>query len=176
MITSYWGRINERLIRRGTLILDLKFVRRYSDEIREINEGKRGRPFKITNSYVEFLAVFRYVFVRFRQLEGFTISLRRMFHILPSIDYSWIRRRVLRLGIDLRPLEALKESREPVVIVLDSTGVKAHRAGSWLERRYGKRRRYVKMHVAVNARTGEIIDVEMMSTTLRRLGGWWRNQ
>ncbi|MEM0348788.1 MAG: transposase [Candidatus Caldarchaeum sp.] len=45
--------------------------------------------------------------------------------------------------------------------MLDSTGVKAHRAGSWLGRRYGKRGRYVRMHVAVDARTGEIIDVEV---------------
>lgn len=28
------------------------------------------------------------------------------------------------LGIDLSPLKALRESREPVVIVLDSTGVR----------------------------------------------------
>ncbi|MEM0337667.1 MAG: hypothetical protein QXS96_05655 [Candidatus Caldarchaeum sp.] len=45
-----------------------------------MNDGRRGRPYRITNSYTLFLAVFRYVFsVRFRQLEGFTISLRKIF-------------------------------------------------------------------------------------------------
>ncbi|GBC68572.1 hypothetical protein HRbin01_00255 [archaeon HR01] len=125
----------------------------------KMNDGKRDRPYRITDSFIIFLAIFRYFFsVGFRQLEGFTISLRKMFQILPSIDYSWVRR-ILRLGIDLSPLKALRESGEPVV--LDSTGVKAHRAGSWLERRYGKRGRYVKIHVAVNAKTGEVIDMEL---------------
>lgn len=54
-----------------------------------MNDGKKGRLYKITNNFIIFLAVFRYVFsVRFKQLEGFTISLRKMFPILPSIDYS----------------------------------------------------------------------------------------
>ncbi|MEM1967321.1 MAG: IS5 family transposase [Nitrososphaerota archaeon] len=89
------------------------------------------------------------------------MSLSKIFPILPSIDYSWIRRRIIRLGIDLSPLKALRDCREPVVIVLDSTGVKAHRAGSWLERKYGRRRRYVKMDVAVDVETGEIVDIEV---------------
>ncbi len=47
-MTSYWGRVDERLIRRGILILDLGFIRLYPDEIRENNDGKRGRPYRIT--------------------------------------------------------------------------------------------------------------------------------
>ena len=118
-----------------------------------MNDGKRCRPYRITDSFIIFLAFFRYI--GFRQLEGFTISLRKMFPILPSIDYSWVRRRILRLGIDLSPLKALRESGEPVVIVLDSTGVKACRAGSWLERRY------VKVHLSVDERTGGILDIKV---------------
>lgn len=57
-----------------------------------------------------------------------------------------------------RPLRALRESGEPVVI--DSTGVKAHRAGSCIEGKYGERR-YRKIHLSVNAGTAEIIDEEM---------------
>ena len=103
MASHYWRRVDERLIRRGEVILDLKFVKRYSEELKEMNNGKKGRPFKITISFILFLAVFRYVFsVRFRQLEGLTIALSKIFPILPRIDYSWIRRRMMRLGIDLR--------------------------------------------------------------------------
>ncbi|MEM1967322.1 MAG: hypothetical protein QXN23_01745 [Candidatus Caldarchaeum sp.] len=56
-MTSYWRRVDGRLIRRGEIILDLKFVRRYSEELGEMNDGKRGRPFKITNSFILFLAI-----------------------------------------------------------------------------------------------------------------------
>jgi len=58
----------------------------------------------------------------FRQLEGFTIALHRLIPRLPLIDYSWIRRHVLRL--DLSPYEALKNSKEPVVIAIDASGVR----------------------------------------------------
>ncbi|MEM4417039.1 MAG: hypothetical protein QXD32_03160, partial [Nitrososphaerota archaeon] len=80
---SHWRMVDERLIRMGILILELKFVRSYGDEFMEMNDGKRGRPYMILYSYTLFLAVFRYVFsVGFRQLEGFTISLRKTFPIL----------------------------------------------------------------------------------------------
>ena len=41
-MSSYLGRVDERLIRRGEIILDLRFVKSYSDELRELNYGKRG--------------------------------------------------------------------------------------------------------------------------------------
>ncbi|MEM1980790.1 MAG: hypothetical protein QW069_08900, partial [Candidatus Caldarchaeum sp.] len=68
------------------------------------------------NSFILFLSIFRYVFsVRFRQLEGLTIALRRMFPILPSIDYSWIRRRIIRprrnARIDRRPASRRSSAR-----------------------------------------------------------------
>jgi hypothetical protein len=56
-----------------------------------MNRKKRGRPYRIAESYVIFLAVIRYLFsLGSRQLEGLTRSLERVFPILPVIDYSWI--------------------------------------------------------------------------------------
>jgi hypothetical protein len=121
---SYWKRVDERLIERGMLIINLDFVRSYRDELIRMNREKRGRPYKIAGSYVRFLAVIRYLFsLGYRQLEGFTRSLERIFPILPVIDYSWIRRRIVWLGEDLVGYN-LRGINDPVVIVLDSTGVK----------------------------------------------------
>ena len=50
-----------------------------------------------------------------------------MFPTLPRIDYSWIRRRITRLGDDIEKYNRLKRSLEPVVIVLDSTGGKSEK-------------------------------------------------
>jgi hypothetical protein len=50
------------------------------------------------------------------------------------IDYSWIRRRIVLLGEDLVSYNP-RSIDGPVVIVLDSTGVKVCKSGSWLERR-----------------------------------------
>ncbi|MEM2169640.1 MAG: transposase [Candidatus Bathyarchaeia archaeon] len=64
-----------------------------------MNIGKVGRPFKITVRYVEFLTVVRYLFsMPYRQLEGFTRALNRLIPRLPSVDYSWVRRRILTLN------------------------------------------------------------------------------
>jgi phosphopantetheinyl transferase len=54
---SYWERVDERLIKRGMLIMDLDFVRGYRDELVRMNRRKRGRPYRIAESYVRFLAV-----------------------------------------------------------------------------------------------------------------------
>jgi len=121
---SYWKRVGERLIKRGMLIMDLDFLRGYRDELVRMNRRKRGRPYRIAESYVRFLAVIRYLFsLGYSQLEGFTRSLEKIFPILPVIDYSWIRRRIVWLGEDLVGYN-LRGVNDPLVIVLDSTGVK----------------------------------------------------
>jgi hypothetical protein len=55
----------------------------------------------------------------------------------------------------------LKEKEEPVTIAIDSTSVKVHRAGGWVERKHGKKKRYVKLHFAVNIESGEVVAMEI---------------
>jgi len=67
-------------IRRGELLLSLDFLERY-------DEGKVGRPYRVTCMYVVFLAVVRYLFsMPYRQLEGFTRALHRLIPGNPSVD------------------------------------------------------------------------------------------
>ena len=42
-----WGLVDERLIRRGELLLSLDFLDDYGFELSLLNDGKVGRPFKI---------------------------------------------------------------------------------------------------------------------------------
>jgi len=91
----------------------------------------------------------------YRQLEGFTRALSRLIPRIPTIDYSWTRRRILRL--DLSPYESLSGYYGPVVIAVDSSGVSVHRCGGWVERIYGGRKRYVKIHFAVDVKTREVL-------------------
>jgi hypothetical protein len=44
---SYWKRVDERLIKRNMLIMDLNFLRNYRDELIRMNRKKRGRPYRI---------------------------------------------------------------------------------------------------------------------------------
>jgi len=101
-----WKCIDERLIRRGELLLSLDFLDDYDFELSLLNDCKVGHPFKISYEYIVFLAVIRYLFsMPYRQIEGFTRALHRLIQRLPTVDYSWVRRRILRL--DLSPYKSL---------------------------------------------------------------------
>ena len=84
-----WKEVDEKLIRRGELILNLDFLEDYDKELEAMNGGKEGRPFTLTASHIRFLGVARYLFAMpYRQLEGFTRALNRLLPRLPSGDYS----------------------------------------------------------------------------------------
>ncbi len=107
---------------------------------------------------MEFLMVVRYLFsMPYRQLEGFSRGLNRLVPRLPPADYSGLRRRIL--GLDLC-IEVMRTDG-PVVIAVDSTGVSVHKAGGWVERVHGKKKRYVKIHFAVNVETKEAVAMEV---------------
>jgi len=155
-----WRLVDEGLIRRGELLLSLDFLEGYDYELSVMNDGKVGRPFKITDGYAVFIAVVRYLFsMPYRQVEGFTRALSRLIQRLPPVDYSWVRRRILRL--DLNPYKSLRGCDGPVVIAVDSSGVSVHKCGGWVERLYGRKRRYVKMHFAVDVKTKEVLAMEV---------------
>jgi hypothetical protein len=139
-----WRRVDERLIRRGELLLSLDFLDDY--ELSLLNDGKVGRPFKIT---IVFLAVVRYLFsMPYRQIEGFTRSLHRLIPRLPTVDYSWAR----RLMLDLSPYESLRGYNGPIVIAVDSSGVSVHKCGGWVERLYGRKNRYYTSQLTLEQR------------------------
>ncbi len=159
-MATNWRETDERLIKRGELILELSFVENYQTELDAINHGKEGRPYKLTPTYIQFLTAFRILYsVPYRQLEGFTRALHKLVPQLPSGDYSGLRKRSLGLNPD--PYMALRESDEPVTIAVDSTGVKVRLAGGWVERKHGKKKRYVKLHFAVDVETKEIVAMEV---------------
>jgi hypothetical protein len=156
-----WDSVDKRLIKRGELLLNLDFLEEYEEELKAMNRGKEGRPFTLTNSHVVFLAVARYLFgLPYRQLEGFTRALNRLVPRLPSADYSGLRRRVL--AVDLSPYMGF-EGSDDMVIAVDSTGVRVHKAGGWVEREHGKKKRYVKIFFAVDVETKKAL--AMLVTT-----------
>lgn len=95
----------------------------------------------------------------YRQLEGYTRILHTLVPELSPADYSGIRKRILSPPID--PYWSLRETSEPVTIAVDSTGINVQKAGVWVERKHGKKKRYVKLHFAVNTKTHEVVAMEV---------------
>jgi hypothetical protein len=155
-----WKSIDEKLIKRGGLLLSLDFLKNYDNELRIMNNNKIGHSFKITNEYIKFLAIIRYLFsMPYRKIEGFTRSLNKLIPKLPSIDYSWIRRRIIKL--DLNPYKYLRKYNGPIIIAIDSSGIKVHKSGEWIERIYRKKK-YIKIHFARDVKTKEVVSMEVI--------------
>jgi hypothetical protein len=155
-----WKETDKRLIRRGELILDPSLLESHEQELKTMNNHKRGPHYRLANSYIQLLAAVRYLYqMPYRQLEGFTRSLHRLVPALTTADYSGLRRRILALPVD--PYRSLKETEGPVSIAVDSTGIKVQKAGGWIERKHGKKKRYVKLHFAVNVETHEVVAMEV---------------
>ncbi|GBC74567.1 hypothetical protein HRbin05_00609 [archaeon HR05] len=154
-----WHEVDERLIKRGEILVSLDFVKNYDKELEEMNKGKVGRPYQITNSYAQFLALIRYMLdIPYKQLEGFTIALNRLIPELKPVDYSEIRKRLIKLDYKL---DIKNNDDEPLIISLDSTGSKVHKSYGWIERKHGKKKHYIKIHFAINVKTKEIIDMRI---------------
>ena len=81
-----------------------------------------------------------------------------------------------------RPRAGSGADHEPVHLLVDSTGLKLCGAGEWLVEKHGtrKRRSWRKLHIGVDASTGEIIaavlttkDVDDASEVVPCWSRWW---
>ena len=125
-----------------------------------MNHGKTGPPYRLAHSYIQLLSTVRHLYsMPYRQLEGFTRALHGLVPQLPPGDFSGLRKRILALNPDY--LEALRRGDEPMAIAVDSTGVKVHRAGDWVERKHDKKKRYVKLHFAIDVETKKVVALEV---------------
>jgi len=50
-----WKSIDEKLIKRGEILLSLDFLKDYDNELRIMNNNKIGHPFKITICLIDKL-------------------------------------------------------------------------------------------------------------------------
>jgi len=155
-----WDVYNDSLVRRGEILLDFSVLDGWNREVKLMSVGRRGRPFTYPDSLIGLLASIRLLFhLPYRQLEGFTRALSRYVDGLRVPDYTTLDRRVNRLNLKID--ESLTGSDETVYTALDSTGVKVHKSGDWIRRRFKVRKGYLKVHIAVNVKTRQIIALEV---------------
>ncbi len=96
--------------------------------------------------------------LRLRQSEGLMVSLLDLMGLdLPVPDHTTLSRRAQRWAPRLN--QQNHPEHGPLHVLIDSTGLKVFGAGQWLEDKHGARSRrgWRKLHLAVDADTGEII-------------------
>jgi hypothetical protein len=105
-------------------------------------------------------AVFR---LALRQTEGLIGSIIRLLGLALAVpDHSTLSRRAEKLDVP-RPHSSSRAWREPVHLLVDSTGLKLCGAGEWLLEKHGTktRRSWRKLHIGLDADTGQIVAAEL---------------
>ena len=127
-----------------------------------MNKNKKGKPFTFPNSFILAVGYIRYSFhLPYRQTEGIINATGKR---LPSNSpsYGHICKRINKLNIDIKR-EQIDEDDDYIIVSIDSTGIKITNRGQWMAEKWKMQNKkgYLKIHVAVNAKTKEIHALEV---------------
>ncbi len=123
-----------------------------------MNENKKGKPYSFPDSFILLIGHIRvYFHLPYRQTEGIIKATGKNLPSHPS--YSQICRRVNKLDIISNRLD---DDDDGIIIAIDSTGIKITNRGQWMQEKWQvKKKGYLKIHIAVNIKTKEILALEV---------------
>jgi Transposase DDE domain len=152
----HWPSYNQSLVRRGEILFAYDFLDIWDDNLDRINENKKGKPYSFPDSFIHIIGYMRiYFHLPYRQTEGVIRATGKNLPGHPS--YSQICRRVNKLDIISNRLDDGN-----IIIAIDSTGIKVTNRGQWMQEKWQvKKKGYLKIHIAVNIRTKEILSLEV---------------
>jgi hypothetical protein len=153
-----WEGYNEALVKRGLILLDLDFVAGWSRELKTMNDGKEGGRYRYPESFIKLLAVVHAYVLPYRQLEGFMRGLSQHVDGLKAPDYTTIWWRISKMKVDLASSVALDKD---VTIAVDSSGIKVSNRGDWIHKKWKVKRGFIKVHIAVDTKTKQILAIEV---------------
>ena len=117
-----------------------------------------GRSKRYSNRCVECCQTLRSLLhFPLRQTQGYFQGLFGFLNIALDVpNYTTIGRRIVGLGIDFRA----SDPQEDLHVTIDSSGLRYHRGNNWHPEKHNKKKKqkgWLKMHFAVNAKTGEVV-------------------
>lgn len=157
---SNWSSYNRALVNRGsvTFWIDDKAVRQWHCDT---HHGGRGRGFHFSDTAIETALMIKAVFsLPLRATEGFLNSVFDLMQLpCRSPSYSCLSKRAKTVEIHYKRRSSGTVSH----VVVDATGLKIYGEGEWHAYKHGreKRRRWRKLHLAVDSDTHEIISAQM---------------
>jgi hypothetical protein len=158
-----WKEYNESLVRRGEILLDFDLLAEWDDALKKMNVEKRGRPFQYPEAYMRLLAYLHVLFhLPYRQEEGFVRTLSKYVDRLEVPDWSTIWERTKSLDMKLDGVN----TNEPISIAIDSSGVKVSNSGDWMRKKWKVKRGYLKIHLAVDARSKRAVSMQVTEETV----------
>lgn len=164
-----WKEYNEALVNRGKILFEISLEALEKWEEEQKNEKKKkkpGRPKKFSDLAIETALTLRVALrLPLRSTEGVLGSiLKHLGSRCVSPDYSTLSLRGKRFPVSIRLRSIRKENLH---LVVDSTGIKVFGEGEWKVRKHGwgKHRTWLKLHVGVDEKTGDILMGEVTANT-----------
>ena len=154
----HWPSYNQSLVRRGEILFSYDFLDTWDNNLDKMNENKKGKPYSFPDSFLLIIGYMRiYFHLPYRQTEGTIKATGKNLPVHPS--YSQICRRVNKLDIASK---RLNDDDDCIIIALDSTGIRITNRGQWMQEKWQVRKKgYLKIHIAVNIKTKEILALEV---------------
>ena len=157
-----WSVYNQSLVRRGELLICFDVIDNWDSELKEMNKDKVGEPFHYPDTFLLLLGYAKaYFHLPYRQTEG--IAQGHAKGKVPSIPhYTTINRRINRLDIKIKDNKSNKEFEDDyLIIAIDSTGIKVTNRGQWIRDKWGIRKGYLKIHIAVDIKSKKILSMKV---------------
>ena len=158
-----WAEYEAGLRRRGSLTLWI--TPEALSSWRAPKRTTRGGQPRYSDLAIETALTLGVVFgLRLRQTEGLLASVLNLMGLdLAVPDHTTLSRRARTWRSMNRPNGRSIAKTGPVHVLIDSTGLEVYGAGQWLAEKHGakSRRRWRKLHLALDADTGEIIAQKM---------------
>lgn len=164
-----WKAYDEKLIRRGELLIPLDIAENWEKQLGEQNKNKIGTPFDYPDGFIETLGFWKcFGKLDYRTCDGIGRQLACLLSLPCSPQYSVICRRLRRLGEVFYVKRKKVKDGEPIYAVVDGTGLKVCNRGEWMHYKHkGKRKGFVRVVWAVDAKSGEITE---FSATTEKVG------
>ena len=156
-----WPSYNQSLVRRGEILFAYDFLDIWDNNLARMNENKNGKKYKFPDPFILAIGHIRLCFhLPYRQTEGIIKATGKSLPYHPS--YSQICRRINKLAISTKRSNDYDDGKD-IIIAIDSTGIKVTNRGQWMQEKWNirKKKGYLKIHVAVNIKTKEILALEV---------------
>ena len=151
-----WVEYNSKLIKRGEWFFDFSFLESISNELKNMNKNKVGRPFQYTNSFIEFESKLQ-PFFDYRSIQGICEALSDKIDYFPVNHYSNACRRINKLEINLPEINYDK----PIFVGNDGSGIKVSNRGERMRQKWQIRRGWIKAVITVDVENKKILDIEV---------------
>ena len=150
-----WREYNKKLVQRGSLtfLIDPKVMKTLAPKAQK---KRKGRPLEFSDQLILLLLMIKIQYkMPYRMLEGFARFFFGQFKKMKVPTYSLTCKRAKGLSTKLPQLSSCR----PKTVIVDATGIKVQGEGEWKVKVHGKGRprKWIKLHVAIDEQTQEIV-------------------